>query len=117
VTSSGSLLAAPHQGAYNASKGGVDALTRSLAVDLAPHGVRVNAVAPGLTVTPMTRWAVEDARFVESVVRRTPIGRLLMPRDIAAAIVFLASPLASGITGALLRVDGGATAALPSMAR
>jgi 3-oxoacyl-[acyl-carrier protein] reductase len=116
VTASGSILAAPNQAAYTASKGAVDALTRSLAVDLSPD-VRVNAVSPGLTVTPMTRWAVEDEAFVARVSSRTPIGRLLQPQEIAAAIVFLASPLASGITGALLRVDGGVTAGLSSMAR
>jgi NAD(P)-dependent dehydrogenase (short-subunit alcohol dehydrogenase family) len=115
VSSQAALVSLPSQGAYTASKGAVAALTRSLAIDWAEHGVRVNAVAPGFTVTPMTAAFFENETFVRAATERIPLGRLLEPSEIAGAIVFLASPLASAVTGVVLPVDGGWTAGEPAL--
>ena len=115
VASQAALVSLPSQAAYTASKGAVAALTRSLAIDWAEYGVRVNAVAPGFTVTPMTAAFFENERFVLAATRRIPLGRLLKPDEIAGAIVFLASPQASAITGVVLPVDGGWTAGEPAL--
>jgi NAD(P)-dependent dehydrogenase (short-subunit alcohol dehydrogenase family) len=115
LTSQAALVSLPAQGAYSASKGAVAALTRSLAIDWAERGVRVNAVAPGFTVTPMTAEFFENQTFVAAAKNRMPLGRLLEPTEIAGAIVFLASPLASAITGVVLPVDGGWTAGEPAL--
>jgi NAD(P)-dependent dehydrogenase (short-subunit alcohol dehydrogenase family) len=94
-------------------------LTRSMALDLAPHHIRVNCICPGSIDTPMLRWAagLVDAGNVESVVRelgkRHPIGRVGTPEEIADLVVFLASDRASFITGAAYTVDGGLLAGLP----
>ena len=115
VASQAALVSLPWQAAYTAAKGAVAALTRSLAIDWAEHGVRVNAVAPGFTVTPMTAAFFENETFVRAATRRIPLGRLLQPDEIAGAIVFLASPLAGAITGVVLPVDGGWTAGEPAL--
>jgi len=115
VASQAALVSLPQQAAYSASKGAVAALTRSLAIDWAGHGVRVNAVAPGFTVTPMTEAFFENDTFTKAATGRIPLGRLLQAEEIAGAIVFLASPLASAITGAVLPVDGGWTAGEPAL--
>lgn len=115
VASQAALVSLPQQAAYTASKGAVAALTRSLAIDWAPHGVRVNAVAPGFTVTPMTEAFFENETFRRAAVKRIPLGRLLHPDEVAAAIVFLAGPEASAITGVVLPVDGGWTAGEPAL--
>lgn len=115
VASQAALVSLPMQAAYTAAKGAVAALTRSLAIDWAEHGVRVNAVAPGFTLTPMTAAFFENETFTEAAVGRIPLGRILDADEIAAAIVFLASPLASAITGVLLPVDGGWTAGEPAL--
>jgi meso-butanediol dehydrogenase/(S,S)-butanediol dehydrogenase/diacetyl reductase len=115
VASQAALVSLPSQAAYTASKGAVAALTRSLAIDWAEHGVRVNAVAPGFTITPMTASFFENETFVRAATRRIPLGRQLEADEIAGAIVFLASPLASAITGVVLPVDGGWTAGEPAL--
>jgi len=115
VASQAALVSLPHQAAYTASKGAVAALTRSLAIDWAEHGVRVNAVAPGFTVTPMTEVFFENETFTNAATARIPLGRILQADEIAGAIVFLASPLASAITGVVLPVDGGWTAGEPAL--
>lgn len=94
---------------YTAVKGGVAALTRELAIELAPRQIRVNAVTPGATPTPGAHRIVDDAGW-EVRRKATPLGRLGRPEDIAEAVAFLVSPRASYITGEILHVDGGLTA-------
>jgi NAD(P)-dependent dehydrogenase (short-subunit alcohol dehydrogenase family) len=96
---------------YCATKGGVIALTRSLAVEWAPHDIRVNAIAPGYFVTPMTdRLKERDADFYQELIDRVPLGRFGEPPDLAGAVIYLASPASSFVTGNVLVVDGGYTA-------
>lgn len=115
IASQAALVSLPRQGAYTAAKGAVAALTRSLAIDWAEDGVRVNCVCPGFTRTPMTDAFFEDATFTAAATRRIPLGRILEPAEIAGAIVFLASPLASAMTGVVMPVDGGWTAGEPAL--
>ena len=95
----------PH---YTAAKGGMLALTRQAARDLGPHGITVNNVAPANVQTPRTK-AIRSADRIAHIQKTTPVGRLSEPQEIADAIVFLASPRASYITGVTLDVNGGAT--------
>lgn len=98
----------PGASSYSAAKGGVIALTRSMAVDYAPAGVTVNAIAPGLILTDMTRERlVTDARYRALMLEATPLGRPGTPEDVAGAAVFLASADAAFVTGHVLMVDGG----------
>ena len=92
---------------YSASKGGVAQLTKSLAIAYAPDKIRVNAIAPGWIATPLTEPLRNDPARSEPIVARTPLGRWGAPEDLAGAAVFLCSPAASFITGAILAVDGG----------
>lgn len=96
--------------AYNAAKAGVTNLTRTLALDHGPDGVRVNAVNPTATKTSMTKDMREDDEKVDKFLARCPLGRFITPEDIAAAITFLASDDAAMITGVNLAVDGGVSA-------
>jgi NAD(P)-dependent dehydrogenase (short-subunit alcohol dehydrogenase family) len=93
-------------GAYGAAKAGLEALTKVLALELAPHGIKVNAVAPGHTATPMN-YGPDDLRAATISRPVIPTARAAAPDEIAAAIAFLASPAASYATGASLLVDGG----------
>ena len=93
--------------AYSASKGGIGQLTKSLAAAWAGEGVRVNAVAPGWIATPLTQALQEDPERSGPILSRTPMGRWGTPDEVAGAAVFLASPAARFITGAILAVDGG----------
>lgn len=96
--------------AYNASKGAVVNLTRSMAMDYGRQGVRVNAVCPGLTMTEMTADMKDDEAAMAKFCERIPMGRAAQPSEIAAVIAFLASDDASFVNGALLPVDGGCSA-------
>ncbi len=93
--------------AYHATKGGIVNLTRAVAVEWAPRGIRVNAVAPCFVETPLTQKLLSDRAMAAAIVERTPLGRLATPDDVAAAILFLASDAASMVTGHVLAVDGG----------
>ncbi|GBE58131.1 3-oxoacyl-[acyl-carrier-protein] reductase FabG [bacterium BMS3Abin01] len=93
------------QANYAAAKAGLIGLTKSLAREMGPRGVRVNAVAPGYVVTDMTSGLPDDAR--EKILENTPLGRLAEPEEVAGVIAFLASPAAAYITGAVIPIDGG----------
>lgn len=111
IASIGGLVGFPGSVGYQASKGGVVQMTRTLAVEWATHGVRVNAVAPGHVATELVRrqWETEP-ELREFFLLRTPLGRLGEPDDVAGAVVFLASDASSMVTGHVLTVDGGYTA-------
>ncbi|KMO70400.1 SDR family NAD(P)-dependent oxidoreductase [Mycolicibacterium chlorophenolicum] len=114
ITSRLALVGVPTMGIYAASKGAVQALTLSAAVELAPRGIRVNDVAPGMTRTPLyDAWLArtpEPAATEREVLSRIPLGRLAVPDDVAAAVRYLVSDEARHVTGTVIRVDGGYTA-------
>jgi NAD(P)-dependent dehydrogenase (short-subunit alcohol dehydrogenase family) len=102
-----SVTAIPSITAYNASKGGINNLTRNMALSLARNNIRVNAVAPGSVMTDMLRKVAHDREIMRNILSRTPIQRIADPKEIANVVKFLASPDASYITGQILYVDGG----------
>jgi 2-deoxy-D-gluconate 3-dehydrogenase len=99
-----------NRAAYCSSKAGVVNLTRVLAIEWAPLGITVNAVGPTFVITPLTQSTWDDPVMREDLLKRIPLGRVGVPEDIVGAVVFLASPAASLITGHTLLVDGGWTA-------
>ncbi len=108
ISSIAGLAGLPFRNAYTASKHGVAGVTKSLASEWGHHGVRVNAVAPGYVLTPLVQILIDAGRVDPKVIqRRTPSGRLAKPEDIANVMMFLASPLADYINGAVIPVDGG----------
>lgn len=110
VASIGGLVGLPRGLAhYAAAKAGLMGLTRTLAVEWAPHGIRVNAVAPGQTATEGLRKLMSNPEYARQILGRIPLGRVAEPVEIAAAILFLASDAASFITGHTLVADGGFT--------
>jgi NAD(P)-dependent dehydrogenase (short-subunit alcohol dehydrogenase family) len=102
-----SFVALPNSAAYTTSKGGVRALTKALAIELSPLGVRVNAIGPGLIATPLNAKARENPDYMKNFEGRIPLGRIGTPADIAPVAVFLASDMARYVTGVTLPVDGG----------
>jgi meso-butanediol dehydrogenase/(S,S)-butanediol dehydrogenase/diacetyl reductase len=98
------------QFAYNATKGAVNTMVQSLALDAGPHGVRANVIAPAFTATRLTQDRLDDPRFAAALENRVALGRAATPEDIARAVLFVAGPDASYITGAVIPVDGGTTA-------
>lgn len=110
VASTSSILAAPSRTSYVASKHGVVGLTKQLAMDLGPLGIRVNAVAPGVVRTPLTEDYFHDPERVARLKAAYPLGRAALPEDVAEVILFLASDAARFVTGAVVPVDGGYTA-------
>jgi NAD(P)-dependent dehydrogenase (short-subunit alcohol dehydrogenase family) len=110
ISSQMGRVGAPLRTVYCMTKHAVEGLTKAMAVELAPLNIRVNAVAPTFIDTPMTAPFLAKPEFREWVTSRIPLGRLGTPAEVAAAVVFLASPASSLITGASLTVDGGWTA-------
>jgi NAD(P)-dependent dehydrogenase (short-subunit alcohol dehydrogenase family) len=110
VTSIGSIVGFPNNPGYVASKGGVRMLTKALAVDLGPRGIRVNSLAPGYIRTDMTEGSFQDARAHEARRRQTCLGRWGTTDDLAGAAIFLASRASAYVTGQDIVVDGGWTA-------
>lgn len=107
VTSLAASRAAASSVAYSTSKAALEMLTKTMAIELASKGIRVNAVAPGVMLTSMTEQTRKDPKHVEYILRRIPMKRYGEPAEIAGPIAFLASPMASYITATVLNVDGG----------
>jgi 2-deoxy-D-gluconate 3-dehydrogenase len=110
IASQAGVVGIEERSAYGASKGGVVLLTKVLAIELAQHGITVNAVAPTFVATELTRSTLEDPQWRERILSRIPLGRVGEVEDVVAATVYLASPAASMVTGHTLLVDGGWTA-------
>jgi len=104
-----SFVAAPGMAAYVASKHALAGLTKAAALDLIPHGIRVNAVCPGFVETPMLSPALESHEARSAIEAQAPIGRIATPEEVANTVLFLVSDESSYLVGALLRVDGGIT--------
>jgi glucose 1-dehydrogenase len=107
VTSQLAEVARPERAAYVASKGGGRSLTHAMALDLAAHGIRVNALAPGPTLTGLTRAGYADPERRRATIAQIPLGRLGDPQDLVGAILFLASDDSVWATGSTVTVDGG----------
>ncbi|AUI59336.1 short-chain dehydrogenase [Amycolatopsis sp. BJA-103] len=107
ITSIGARQPTPGLGHYEATKAAVEALTRSAALELAPHGIRVNAVAPGPVLTPMTAGFASDTAARAAWEARIPLGTIASVADVVPSVLFLASADAGHLTGVSLQVDGG----------
>ena len=110
MSSQGGLVGLPDAAVYCASKGGINALTRALALEWAPHGINVNAVAPTFVETPGTKPILDDPIRRANVLSKIPLGQMASIDDIAAAVIYLASPASRMMTGTVLVLDGGWTA-------
>jgi NAD(P)-dependent dehydrogenase (short-subunit alcohol dehydrogenase family) len=107
LSSVSGVVGTPRRSAYGATKGAIDAATRSLAIELGPDNIRVNAIAPGVVDTALWERNKAIPGVIEQVERQTPLGRWSVPEDIADVVVFLASDAARFLTGETLCVDGG----------
>jgi 2-dehydro-3-deoxy-D-gluconate 5-dehydrogenase len=110
VASIGGFKGTPIYPSYGVSKGGMLQLTRCLAIELAPHNIQANSLAPGWTTTDMTDWIRNDPKYAaakKQMIERTPAGRFADPDEMVSAALFLVSPASSFVTGADLIVDGG----------
>jgi NAD(P)-dependent dehydrogenase (short-subunit alcohol dehydrogenase family) len=112
LASAHGLVGFPQRLSYGTSKGALIQMTRMLAIEWAPHGIRVNAIAPGTVETPSrTEFFAANPAAREAMTRRVPVGRFAVPDEVAGMARYLASPAASYITGQVLVLDGGLTAA------
>jgi NAD(P)-dependent dehydrogenase (short-subunit alcohol dehydrogenase family) len=107
VSSVNGHIAGMNRSVYTGTKHALEGFTKAWAVELAGHGIRVNAICPGFVETPLTEGILSDPAFRAREARRIPLGRILTVEDVMGAIVFLASPAAAAITGASLLIDGG----------
>ena len=110
VAAGGGSIVAPRRSVYCTTKHAVEGLTKAAAVELAPHGVRVNSVAPTFVHTPMTAGFLADEGFRAEVEDQIPLGRIGRVEDVTGAVIYLASDASALVTGTSLRVDGGWTA-------
>ena len=109
VSSIVASIARPNVVAYAASKGGVESITRAFALELAPHKINVNAIAPGYVVTELSSGVYNDKAMYDRITSRIPAGRWARPDEISGAILFLCSALSDYMTGQVMTVDGGWT--------
>lgn len=100
-------VAGLNRSVYTATKHGIEGLTKAMAVELGPKGIRVNTIAPGFVDTPLTAGFLADEKVRQAQIRRTPLGRIMTVEDIMGAIVFLASPASAMLSGTCLLIDGG----------
>jgi NAD(P)-dependent dehydrogenase (short-subunit alcohol dehydrogenase family) len=111
IASTHGLIGAPERSTYGISKGAIIQMTRMLAIEWAPHGIRVNAVAPGRLDTASPSRAGADPKYMAAMLERIPLHRLATAEEVAGAVAYLAGPLAQSVTGQVLVLDGGLTAA------
>ena len=109
MASTHGMIGIAERAVYGISKAGIIQMTRMLAVEWADDGIRVNAVAPGTVLTPSRQQMLSDPAVRQGMLARIPIGRFITPEEVAAAVVYLASPGAAAVTGHTLLVDGGVT--------
>jgi len=107
MSSTNAVVTIPDQLAYAASKGGIAQLTKAMAMALAPHDIRVNAIGPGTILTDILKIVIEDDEARRTILSRTPLGRFGQPEEVASVAVFLASDYASYLTGETIYPDGG----------
>jgi NAD(P)-dependent dehydrogenase (short-subunit alcohol dehydrogenase family) len=110
ISSVASLVGIPTLPAYAASKGGLDALTRALAIDYAGQRIRCNSVNPGLVETPMAEPLTSDPERLKEVMSNYPLGRPGKPDEVASLVLYLASDESAWVTGSIFPIDGGMTA-------